>query len=772
MITPLPHPPRKFIVGNLPQIAGKDTMTKMIQLGYDYPFPLLELKVLNIELIFVFSHRLAKELLSQDEKFPKHIDVPVEHLREITGDGLFTAYDNEPNWHKAHNILTPGFAQRSIRGYVPAMKKICDELLDCWAEVPEGDYLNLSAEMTKLTFETIGVCGFDYRFGCFESEQPHDFIPAMLFALEEAITRARMPPFLLPLRFKANALQKKYLAYTDNLIDSIIKKRKENPVGNSSKFDLLSLMLNAKDKATNSKLSDENIRYQIYTFLVAGHETTSGLLSFTFYLLLKNPDWLAKVYEEIDGVWGADDAYNVSHRDLPKFRIIKQVLLETLRLYPSVPMINVAATEATTIGEENYPIAAHKSCLIWTYHLHRDPAVWGENAEEFNPDHFLPENIAKRDPYAFRAFGNGKRACIGRQFAMTEATLAVATILQRYQLEIDPTYKMELDETITLRPKSIHVRLKKRTDNDRYHLEPLAPKEQNVSTPTVAVPAHKTPFLVLYGSNMGSSEDLALQIYKDAKAHGFVAQLAPLDAYVDRLPKEGLVQIVSSTYNGTPPDNAQQFNQWLHSATPDLKGVTYNVFGCGNTQWDTYQVFPNFVDRSLHRLGAQRFYEKGSADASADFEGEFQQWYQGYWKTALENIPTQTTATPASWQVVDGVSNYTPPSHLTYHNEAALVSRALQHFGLTATSFVQYGAAAPVLLKDWLTHQVDLTKTATPAQLQALIDATGCPPDQMKLQAYLQQHTTAIVGANKTVLNLLQEFKACELTLAQFLALL
>ena len=192
MTTALPHPPRKFFIGNLHQIAGKDTMSKMIQLGYDYSEPLLEIKVLNFHPIFVFKASIAREILSKNQLFPKFIDIPLQHLRVITKDGLFTAHNEEPNWQKAHNILTPGFAQRSIRGYVPAMKKICDQLLKTWEQVPEGDLISLSDDMTKLTFETIGVCGFDYSFGCFENGETHPFIPAMLFALDESIARTRV----------------------------------------------------------------------------------------------------------------------------------------------------------------------------------------------------------------------------------------------------------------------------------------------------------------------------------------------------------------------------------------------------------------------------------------------------------------------------------------------------------------------------------------------------------------------------------------------------
>lgn len=763
----LPHPPRKFLIGNLHQIAGKDTMEKMIQLGYEYG-DVFEIKVLNISLIFVNSFELAKEFLDES-RFQKHIDVPVEHLRKIAGDGLFTAYNDEPNWHKAHNILTPGFAQRSIRGYVPAMKEICEELLQKWDNIPTEQYINLSEDMTRLTFETIGRCGFDYSFGCFDGEKQHDFIEAMLFALNEAVQRARVPPFMIPLRFKQNKLYKKYLNYTDNLIDGIIQKRKNDPVANASKFDLLSLMLNARDKASSSKLSDENIRYQIYTFLVAGHETTSGLLSFTFYNLIQNKDWLDKVYEEIDSVMGADPNYELTHRDLPKFKIIKQVLLESLRLHPPVPIINVSSPKDTTVGEQKFPIKAKQSCLIWTYHLHRDKKVWGNEPEKFNPDHFSPENVAKRDKDAFKAFGNGKRACIGRQFAMTEATLAVAMILQQYKLTLHPEYKFGLNQTITLRPLDVKVKLEKRTDKERYHLQPTF--EQNTLAAvqkTAGVVEHHTPFLVLYGSNMGSSEDLAIRVAKDAEKYGFETTLAPLDDYVDKLPEQGLVQIITSTYNGTPPDNAKHFQAWLADTTADLAQVNYSVFGCGNTQWDTYQLFPSFVDRTLKRLGANRFYKKGAADASADFEGDFEQWYAPYWQHILDTLELEKRSIGKDIQLMKNVGKYQAPTP-KFQNDYSLAKRVLAHYELEENLFVQIKEQSPIAMMDLLQYQIDLTTPATLHQLEILIKSTACPPEKIKLQQYFNQHAVEIVAKNKTVIDLLEEFEACELNFDGFL---
>ncbi len=767
MSTKLPHPPRRFFTGNLHQIAGENTIEKMIKLATEYG-SIFEVKILNIKLIFVTDLELAKELLN-DEKFPKVIDGPIKELRRIAGDGLFTAYTEEANWKKAHHVLTPGFAQRSIRGYVPAMAKICDKLLEKWEKIPANQYFNLSKDMTRLTFETIGICGFDYSFDCFKTEKQHDFIEAMLFTLDESVQRARTPSFLQPFRFKKNKKDKQYLTYVNNLMDGIIAKRKQNPKEYASKFDLLSLMLNARDKETNSKLSDENIRYQIFTFMVAGHETTSGLLSFAFYNLISNPDWLARVYEEVDAILGADLDKKISHRESTRFKLIKRVLLESLRLHPPVPVLSVAPKEATTIGKEKYSVEAGQSCMVWTYHIQRDPKIWGKNAEQFNPDNFLPENIAKRDRDAFKAFGNGKRACIGQQFAMTEATLAIAKILQRYKLTLDPDYKFGLSNTITLRPLDLMVKLEKRSNSDRYHIEPLLMKREVIAKNPHII-AHNTPFLILYGSNMGSAEELAVKIEQDAQRHGFRTTLASLDDYTQKLPKEGLIQIISSTYNGLPPDNAKKFESWLSQTQEDLAGLQFSVFGCGNTQWNTYQLFPNFIDRTLKRLGANRFYQKGSADASADFDADFKTWYRHYWVQIIKQLGIGKSNTKGL-QFIKKLANYTPLKSGQYNNDAALITAVCQRYNLAAEEFIKINDQEPILIQELLKYKANLKEIVSMKQLETLVKATECPPEKIKLQQYFNAYETEIVANKKTVLDLLQEFEACEISFQDFLTL-
>src|SRR5689334_8498760 len=145
--------------------------------------------------------------------------------------------------------------------------------------------------------------------------------------------------------------------------------------------------------------------------------------------------------------------------------------------------------------------------------------------------------------------------------------------------------------------------------------------------------AHGTPLLVLYGSNTGTSEELARRIGDDGVANGFATTVAPLDAFARRLPTAGLVVVVTASYDGTPPDNAAAFCVWLQSgklSSETLRGVRYAVFGCGNHEWaGMYQAIPRLVDDSLAAFGAQRLYRRGEGDAADNLFDSFDRWYRG-----------------------------------------------------------------------------------------------------------------------------------------------
>jgi cytochrome P450/NADPH-cytochrome P450 reductase len=457
MNKPIPHLPRLPIIGNLHQIAGKDIVGRLLNATQDFK-PVSELVVFGFRIFVITEVALAKEVLD-DEDFDKFINLPIRHLRKAAGDGLFTAWTEEPNWQKAHNVLLPGFAHKAIQSYIPIMQDTIDQLIDKWKN-KKGDWIDVAEDMTRLTFETIGLCGFDYSFDSFENEDQHPFVEAMLFTFNEAIQLARTPTFLHPLRVRRNRKFKYYLNYMNNLLDEIIKKRRASMHEHQDKIDFLQLMLHSKDKATGEYLTDENIRHQIVTFLVAGHETTGSLLAFAIYNLLKNPDTLAKAYAEVDQVLGQDKERPISQKDFKDLKYLRQVLMEALRMYPPVPFLSRYAKEDRAVG--GYPVKANQSILLIVYHLHRDPNYWGENVEAFDPERFSAEAVAARDRDAFLAFGYGQRSCIGRHFAMLEASLALAKILQHFEMELEDGYELQFLESPAMKPKGMKIRLKER----------------------------------------------------------------------------------------------------------------------------------------------------------------------------------------------------------------------------------------------------------------------------------------------------------------------
>jgi cytochrome P450/NADPH-cytochrome P450 reductase len=309
------------------------------------------------------------------------------------------------------------------------MVEVAGRLVQQWDSRAGAD-IEVADDMTRLTLDTIALCGFGYRFDSFAAPQLHPFLQAMSRGLDEAMGRLTRLRWLTRLRFSANRRFEHDIADMHALVDEVIRARHANP---GEARDLLGLMLEAVDPVTGERLDDANIRYQVITFLIAGHETTSGLLSFTLHLLMKHPRTLARAYEEVDRLLPAGRP--LAYEDLPKLDVIDRVLKESLRLWPTAPGFSVAPYEDTVIGGR-YLIPKDRRVTVLLPALHRDPKVW-DRPEEFDIDRFLPENEARIPHHAYKPFGNGSRSCIGRQFAIMEAKIALAMLLQRFEF-VDP----------------------------------------------------------------------------------------------------------------------------------------------------------------------------------------------------------------------------------------------------------------------------------------------------------------------------------------------
>lgn len=454
-----PHPPgRRPVFGDA---LGTDvatplqsTMARAGGLG-----PIFELKIFDQLFVFVAGAELAAEL-ADESRFEKALSPALVALREFAGEGLFTAYNDETNWALAHDLLKPAFTKEAMRRYHPVMLAAARELFDVWdARTAPVD---VSADMTKLTMETISRTAFSHDFGSFSREEPHPFIPAMIAALRAGQRKgslAAMPGAWLMAR-RVDKRNAHHQAYIDDLLDGIIAERRTSH--GSDERDLLGIMLNTPHPTTGARLDDVNIRHQILTFLVAGHETTSGALSFALYYLSRDPALLARAHEEVDRILGPDRDVEPTFEQIAKFRFVRRVLDEGLRLWPTAPAFARSPREVTTLSTGQV-MRPEDWALVVLPLVHRDPSVWGPDADEFDPDRFAPERSRGRQPHSYKPFGTGERACIGRQFALHEAVLVLARMLHRYKIEPDPDYELAITERLTLMPVGFELALTPRT---------------------------------------------------------------------------------------------------------------------------------------------------------------------------------------------------------------------------------------------------------------------------------------------------------------------
>ena len=546
----------------------------------------------------------------------------------MPGDGLFTADTAQPNWAKAHNILMPPFGNRAMQTYHPMMVDIAQQLCLKWERLNDDEDIDVVHDMTALTLDTIGLCGFDYRFNSFYRRDYHPYVEAMVRSLETAMLVRGLPfeDLLLRNRHKTFAQD---VVFMNEMVDQIVAERRDN--AQASQKDLLGAMLSGVDRNTGTQLDDVNIRYQINTFLIAGHETTSGLLSYAIYAMLKNPEIMAKAVAETDRVLGANVATAPTYSQVVQLTYITQILKEALRLWPPAPAFSLAPLKDEVIGGQ-YKLKKGAFINILVPSLHRDPAVWGPRAEVFDPENFTAEAEAKRPANAWKPFGNGQRACIGRGFAMHEAALALGLILQRFTLVDHQRYQLKTKETLTIKPDGFKIKVRMREGREHtpvpVSLSTAPPTHAGATPARVAQrPSHGTKLLVLYGSNLGTAEELAHRLAETAEVNGFETTLGAMDDYAGKLPQDGALVIICASYNGAPPDNASKFIAWLDASAPAdaAKGVRFTVFGCGNREWAaTYQSVPRHIDERLAALGGERVFERGEGDARDDLDGQYE----------------------------------------------------------------------------------------------------------------------------------------------------
>jgi cytochrome P450 / NADPH-cytochrome P450 reductase len=771
-LSPIPRPPTKPVVGNMLSLDSTAPVQNLARLAKELG-PIFWLDMMGAPIVIVSGHDLVDEL-SDEKRFDKAVRGPLRRVRAVAGDGLFTADTTEPNWSKAHNILMQPFGNRAMQSYHPSMVDIAEQLVKKWERLNGDEDIDVVHDMTALTLDTIGLCGFDYRFNSFYRRDYHPFVESLVRSLETIMMIRGLPMENLWMHKRRRDLAGD-VAFMNKMVDEIVAERRKNAEATESKKDMLGAMMTGVDRVTGEQLDDVNIRYQINTFLIAGHETTSGLLSCAIYALLKHPDVLKKAYEEVDRVLGPDIDAKPTYQQVTQLTYITQILKEALRLWPPAPAYGISPLGDETIGGK-YKLKKNTFITVLVLALHRDPSVWGPNPDAFDPENFSREAEAARPVNAWKPFGNGQRACIGRGFAMHEAALAIGMILQRFKLIDNHRYQMVLKETLTIKPDGFKIKARPRADQDRGA---YAGRTTTTAVSTAAAaprarrrPAHNTPLLVLYGSNLGTAEELAARVADLAEVNGFATKLAPLDDFVGKLPEQGGVLIFCASYNGAPPDNATRFVKWLGGALPKdaFAKVRYAVFGCGNSDWAaTYQSIPRVLDEQLAAHGARNVYVRGEGDARSDLDGQFESWFAKLAPLATKEFGIDSDFSRSADD--EPLYKIEPVAPTTINAAVALGGAAPMKVLANTELQNESGANASerstrhieVQLPSGTSYRVGDHLSVVPRNDPALVDSVArrfgfLPADQIRLQVAEGRRAQLPVGDTVSVGRLLSEF--------------
>ncbi|KAG4255585.1 cytochrome P450 [Fusarium proliferatum] len=647
--TPIPQPPRLPLLGNVGDIDMEFPLRSMVHFATKYG-PIYKLNLAGQKLVIVSSYEFVHEVCD-DKRFKRSIEGELEELRAAVHDGLFTSKGVvEPNWGIAHRVLMSAFGPMAIRGMFDEMHDVAGQLAMKWARQGPAAQIQVGEDLTRLTLDTVALCSMGFRFNSYYREDMHPFIAAMYAVLKEAGDKTvRVLPSVFykseDRKFKANINLLRSTAH------EVLESRRKDPEVDG-RNDLLTAMLNGVDPVTGCKMTDDSIIDNLITFLVAGHETTAATFTFTMYQILKNPEVYRKVQQEVDSVLGKGPIL-VEH--VGRLKYLSAVIRETLRLSAPIPAFAREAIEDETIGGK-YRVKAGEQILCLLAKSHLDPAVFGDTAEEFQPERMMEENydsLMKNYPNCWSPFGTGMRACIGRAFAWQEMVLALALLMQNFNFVMhNPSYTLRVSQTLTIKPKDFYVRAILREGFTPTLLEArLAGSFGGGAAAATPVPqtakdaagvsqggsssvgtradGNMTPLAIFYGSNAGTCSFMAQRLATDAAAQGFKATVEPLDAAREALPTDGPVVIITSSYEGKAPQNAAHFVDWIENLDSDrLKDVSYAVFCCGHGDWvKTYQRIPRLVDSSLENLGARRIAPIGTTDAKdRDMFTDFEAW--------------------------------------------------------------------------------------------------------------------------------------------------
>ncbi|MGB7465261.1 MAG: cytochrome P450 [Candidatus Acidiferrum sp.] len=443
-----PGPKGHFLLGNLAAVS-RDWLGFYAQCARDYG-DVVKLRYLHVPICLLMHPRdIEYVLVTNPGNFTKSADYRA--LARVLGNGLLTN-EGKP-WQRQRGLIQPAFRRENILSYAAVMTHAASRMLDSWTG---GESHNVHEDMMAVTLEIVAqcLCGAEVACAADRVSKAMEVVTDrfMTDASQALLLPFDLPDFLVPSRRDA-------ISALNEIINGIIRQRRAS---HQSRGDLLDTLLHARD-TEGHPMSDTQLRDEVMTLFLAGHETTAIALSWTCYLLGQHPQVEAKLVEELNAVLGDREP---TPEDLPRLRYTEMVLKESMRLYPAVWGVGRKAIADCEIG--GYRVTAGTNIFIFQSLTQRDPRFFPD-PNAFDPERWREDPIrsGKIPRFAYFPFGGGPRVCVGAAFAMLEAMLLLAMIQQEFHLELVPGHLVEPLPSVTLRPKhGIRVTVHRRLTSD------------------------------------------------------------------------------------------------------------------------------------------------------------------------------------------------------------------------------------------------------------------------------------------------------------------
>ncbi len=420
------------------------SVTKGKEVGDFFYTHMLFKKIFIISNPDVFQHILQSNQKNY-KKSPAY-----NQLKLALGNGLVTSEGDF--WRKQRRLAQPAFHKQKLLGLFEMMVDVSERYIeDLRQKCQKTQELNVALEMMKVTADIV----LKTLFHTDNQSDEQDLYDTMA-STQEYILYCIHYPLRIPWTF-VNGQRRKFfkeLGKFDDLMQGMINQRRSN---DAPPMDLLTMLIETKDADTGEGMSDRQLRDEAMTIYAAGHETSANALSWSLYLLAQHPDILKRLREEIAQVLGDRSP---SFEDLRNLQYTKQVIEESMRLYPPAWTVGREALVEDEIAGQAIP---KKAILFMSiYALHRHPDLW-ENPDQFDPDRFAPDLAKERSRWHYLPFGAGPRMCIGNNFAMMEMQILLAMLVRQFDFSLLPGFKAEMQPLITLKPKhGILMKVKER----------------------------------------------------------------------------------------------------------------------------------------------------------------------------------------------------------------------------------------------------------------------------------------------------------------------